>query len=360
MLRFLARMLLALGAVVAPLAAAQTPTLTAVEYYNTALDHYFVTADATEIEALDTGRLPGWTRTGYRFLVLPPTTPSGPSTSPVCRFYGNPGAGLNSHFYSAVPAECAAVAAKFPEWKFESGNVFQVYLADTATGTCPANTVAVYRTWNARHDSNHRYTIDASVQAQMIALGYVPEGYGDPPVVMCVPQSSEAPPVTGPAPSCTLTASAGVAFVGTNITLSALCNNAPTSYAWSGCSGAGTLCTATSDVPGRFTYSVTASNAAGSGSASTTVLWQPQNGGTTSFICTLSANATAAPVNSAVTLTASCSGATVARYIWTGCAAIGAVCTASSATPGRVSYSVVGVDANGVQSSTGTTSVTWQ
>ena len=34
---------------------------------------------------------------------------------PVCRFYGNPARGLDSHFYSASPDECAAVQQRFPD-----------------------------------------------------------------------------------------------------------------------------------------------------------------------------------------------------------------------------------------------------
>ncbi|MBI4740056.1 MAG: hypothetical protein HY777_00520, partial [Betaproteobacteria bacterium] len=45
----------------------------------------------------------------------------------------------------------------------------------------------VYRLWNQRPDTNHRYTTDPATRAQMIAKGYVAEGYGSAGVVMCVP-----------------------------------------------------------------------------------------------------------------------------------------------------------------------------
>ena len=53
-----------------------TPTfVTAVEYYYAGLDHYFMTASAAEIEALDSGRRPGWERTGESMRVAQvPTT----------------------------------------------------------------------------------------------------------------------------------------------------------------------------------------------------------------------------------------------------------------------------------------------
>lgn len=54
-----------------------------VEYYNRALDHYFMTANPLEINDLDTGAFAGWQRTGLRFLAY---TAQLPGTSPVCRF----------------------------------------------------------------------------------------------------------------------------------------------------------------------------------------------------------------------------------------------------------------------------------
>ena len=58
---------------------------------------------------------------------------------------------------------------------------------DTATGACPAGTIPVYRLWNGRADSNHRYTADPVTKAQMLAKGYVAEGYGSDAVSMCSP-----------------------------------------------------------------------------------------------------------------------------------------------------------------------------
>ena len=42
-------------------------TSTAVEFYHGAFGHYFVTASPQEIAGLDTGVLPGWSRTGESF-----------------------------------------------------------------------------------------------------------------------------------------------------------------------------------------------------------------------------------------------------------------------------------------------------
>ncbi|MEO5699099.1 MAG: hypothetical protein ABIS17_04600, partial [Casimicrobiaceae bacterium] len=62
-----------------------------------------------------------------------------------------------------------------------------VVLPNTQTGACPSGTAPVYRLWTGRADSNHRYTTDLNVRAQMIAAGYTPEGYGTLGVAMCVP-----------------------------------------------------------------------------------------------------------------------------------------------------------------------------
>ena len=139
-------------------------TLEAIEYYNASLDHYFVTSFANEIADLDGGVFAGWQRTGQHFTVIDPATPIA-GASPVCRFYGLPSAGLDSHFYSASPAECQAVLQRFPGvWEEETADAFGIFLPDIATGVCPAGTIADYRAWNARADSNHRFTTDLATR----------------------------------------------------------------------------------------------------------------------------------------------------------------------------------------------------
>src|SRR5688572_25211520 len=90
-----------------------------VEYYHAALDHYFITADANEITLLDNGTMRGWARTGQAFTAYA-TNVVDSRPLPVCRFYGRPEAGLDSHFYSGSPEECGAVIQKFPaSWVHE-------------------------------------------------------------------------------------------------------------------------------------------------------------------------------------------------------------------------------------------------
>jgi hypothetical protein len=160
----------------------------AVEYYHAGLDHYFVTADPMEMSALDTGHFAGWQRTGMAFNVLAPADATGLGL-PVCRLYGNPAYGLDTHFYSASAEECAETQHHWPgQWTLESSNVFRMSMPNGMTGACAAGTLPVYRTWNQRSDSNHRYTMDPAVQMAMMDHGHVAEGYGYPPVAMCSPQ----------------------------------------------------------------------------------------------------------------------------------------------------------------------------
>jgi hypothetical protein len=161
---------------------ATTSKVNVIEYYHAALDHYFITALAAEIAALDDGMLSGWTRTGQRFHAYAGATAG---ASPVCRFYIPPANG-DSHFFSASASECAATKARFPQFIDESDNVMWITLPDLVTGACPPGAMPVYRLWNRRVDSNHRYVTDAAFRAEMIARGYVPEGYGDG-VAMCAP-----------------------------------------------------------------------------------------------------------------------------------------------------------------------------
>ena len=152
-----------------------------IEFYFAQRDHYFVSARAADIDALDSGRFPGWTRTGLRFFAYPGFVAG---TSPVCRFYLPPAAG-DSHFFSASAAECAEVAARFPAFVLEDPAVMHMALPDTATGACGERTVPVFRLWNGRASTNHRYTTEAAARLQMLMAGWIAEGYGPYGVAMC-------------------------------------------------------------------------------------------------------------------------------------------------------------------------------
>ena len=149
-----------------------------VEYRNDALDHYFVTGEPAEAAMLDTGVLvPGWRRTGFEFKAWARESGNG---LPNCRFFGTPGRGPNSHFYTIDAAECAKVKAN-PDWTFEE-IVFAAGLPEREL--CPADRMTVTRLYNDGKggQANHRYVTSRSETAEMLAQGWRVEG-----AVFCTP-----------------------------------------------------------------------------------------------------------------------------------------------------------------------------
>lgn len=167
---------------------AATAVAPVVEFYYAALDHYFITQNPQEIAALDDGIYKGWVRTGQSFLAYLPGQSDNRGRQ-VCRFYGSPRADLDSHFLSASVVECLGVkyGPLGTEWLLEGDDVFEIALPNSVTGTCPASTTPVYRLWNDRPDSNHRYTTDPATKQLMMSKDYVAEGYGPNAVVKCAP-----------------------------------------------------------------------------------------------------------------------------------------------------------------------------
>jgi uncharacterized protein (DUF1800 family) len=154
---------------------------TAIEFYNPALRHYFITAAPEEASALDAGtNVKGWVRTGGQFTVF---TDPAPGLSAVCRFFGTPGKGINSHFYTADVDECAKVKT-LPPWTFEA---IAFYIPTPTNGNCGGN-YPVYRSYYSDNiaDANHRFTVDLTAHVRMTRRGDVLEG-----VVMCAPVTNE-------------------------------------------------------------------------------------------------------------------------------------------------------------------------
>lgn len=155
----------------------------AEEFYHPEFDHFFITANPIEIANLDSGKTPGWRRTGQWFNVYP-TADSGRVA--VCRFFSESFAPKSSHFYAPRGLGCEAVLAD-PVWLYE-GDVFYMPLP-AADGTCPAGTIPVYRLYNNGMGGapNHRFTTDEDTFAAMKGDGWIPEGAGQG-VGMCSPQ----------------------------------------------------------------------------------------------------------------------------------------------------------------------------
>jgi Glycosyl hydrolases family 16/Repeat of unknown function (DUF5648) len=167
----------------APAATAQTQT--AVEYYYSDWNFYFVTAFPDEIAALDEGAFGGlWKRTGQTFQVWPQATDG---ALPTCRFFSATFAPKSSHFYTPYADECAARKAE-GIWQYEA-IAFYLQLPDKATGNCPAGTTILYRLYNNGMGGapNHRFTISAVTFNQMQAMGWAFEGDGRTGAFVCVP-----------------------------------------------------------------------------------------------------------------------------------------------------------------------------
>ena len=158
-----------------------TDRVDAVEYYHAGFDHYFVTATPSEIHALDAGTLKGWQRTGEAFAAFGSLQAG---VARICRFYIPPAFG-DSHFLSASGAECADVRRRFPQFVEEGPLAMFVIAPDAVSGACPAGSQPVYRIWNRRADSNHRYATSTAIRARMVQLGGVAEGYGPDAVAIC-------------------------------------------------------------------------------------------------------------------------------------------------------------------------------
>jgi predicted dienelactone hydrolase len=148
----------------------------AIEFYNPSLDHYFITAEPAEAAMLDAGVVvPGWYRTGDNFKVWGRDAPFG---VPACRFFGTPGLGPNSHFFTIDPDECAKVMAD-PAWTYE-GLAFRT--DPPMQNDCPADRVPVVRLYNDGKggEANHRYLTSHSAIYRMLLQGWIREG-----VVFC-------------------------------------------------------------------------------------------------------------------------------------------------------------------------------
>jgi Repeat of unknown function (DUF5648) len=168
---------------IAPAPIAYLDTEVMVEYHHADFDHYFVTADPNEIRTLDSGQFAGWNRTGQIFKMWA----SGWITrASVCRFFSASFAPKSSHFYTPVATECDKVKQD-PHWIYETAAGY-VDLPVPPTGNCPFGP-PIYRLYNNGMGSapNHRYTSSTQIRAEMIAQGWIPEGFGDLGVIGCSP-----------------------------------------------------------------------------------------------------------------------------------------------------------------------------
>jgi len=157
-------------------------TVPVIEFHNARDGQYFLTADPTEQALLDGGALgPDWSRTGASFNTFPMDATNS-SALPVCRFFGKPGIGPNSHFYTAYASECDAVRTN-PYW-IEEGATFRAMLP--VDGACADGEDTVLRLWKPGSvvtETRHRYVVDPAIASAMQADGFILEG-----PVFCAPR----------------------------------------------------------------------------------------------------------------------------------------------------------------------------
>ena len=152
------------------------PAVDIVEFHHTALDHYFLTADPGEIAMIDAGGLgSAWSRTGRSFHGWSASIAATGAVD-ACRFFGTPGLGPASHFYTVDSGECAAVKND-AFWTYE-GIAFRV-LPLSSAGACPTGVSVVQRLYKPAADVTgirHRYVTSADDVEAMKAAGWMLEG----------------------------------------------------------------------------------------------------------------------------------------------------------------------------------------
>jgi hypothetical protein len=159
------------------------PQALAVEFFHAGFNHYFVTSYTNEIQALDTGVIVGWTRTGRSFPVWSQDTGG---KAGVCRFFSTSFAPRSSHFYTPYADECTTLRGN-PNWQFEAVAFF-VENPDV-NGSCAVGRRPLYRLYNQGLSGapNHRYTTELDVRQAMLNAGWISEGWGPLGAIACVP-----------------------------------------------------------------------------------------------------------------------------------------------------------------------------
>ena len=143
-----------------------------VEFRNDSLNHYFITAEPAESALLDAGVVvPGWQRTGFNFKAWARGDARG---VPACRFFGTPGVGPNSHFYTISDYECWLTKGN-PYCQYEC----IAFNAEPPAGeVCAANRVPVVRLYNngMGGQASHRFVTSHSEVREMVQRGWMVEG----------------------------------------------------------------------------------------------------------------------------------------------------------------------------------------
>ncbi len=157
-------------------ALAQTE-ITAVEYYRSDTNQYFLTGRATEQALLD--GVTDFKRTGMTFVALPASKATISSRDSVCRYRIEVApTQASTHFYGLAD-DCALIAqSNLPNF-FNEGVDFAV-TKRIADGMCPTDApVTVLRAFRAQSKialANHRYFTNRATYDATVRQGWTPEG----------------------------------------------------------------------------------------------------------------------------------------------------------------------------------------
>ncbi len=170
-------------------AAVFAQSVTVVEYYNRALDAYFMTGRVAEQTLLD-GSPADFSRTGMEFAATAATAAAAPQVR-ICRFYVNTVTPFtNSHFYGREGTDCEALRAQnLTGFNYENFDfaVAQPDAANACAASTPMRMFRSFRPGTAARTSNHRYTASVASLDALTAAGWTPEQ-----AVFCVTGAKDA------------------------------------------------------------------------------------------------------------------------------------------------------------------------
>jgi hypothetical protein len=171
------------------LPAGKVASVALTEYYNAALDYYFLTGRAGDKAALN-GFPTIWARTGNEIKLY---ADANIDTLPLERHYFDKvarGGSRGSHFFTALPSDQTLLTSLNPTnaplvAKPLLEGVEGYAIPKTAAGTCPAGTTPIYRAFKGApryvDDGNHRFSNTLAQHQDMVnRLGWTDDG-----VVFC-------------------------------------------------------------------------------------------------------------------------------------------------------------------------------
>ena len=171
-------------------------TVTVVEYYNKALDAYFMTGRATDQTALDGAA--DFQRTGMTFQATAAATAANALTK-ICRFYIHTSTPYtSSHFYGRQGVDCESIRAQnLPGFDWEDYD----FATQQPTNTVCANgTAPIYRGFRLAaggKTSNHRYSASLANYNAASTAGYAGEGITFCATAATATSAVVTPPVSG-------------------------------------------------------------------------------------------------------------------------------------------------------------------